>query len=103
MSRRDLTSRLPALALLCAAGIAGIYFAARAGGIGAGLLAAVALACGTALILVSERTATDDLTLARAFDAALLALPGALIVYFSFNSGGYFPDTPAIVAILLVV
>jgi O-Antigen ligase len=32
---------------------------------------------------------------------ALMLLPGALIVFTGFNAGGYFPATPAIVAIVL--
>jgi O-antigen ligase len=32
---------------------------------------------------------------------ALMLLPGALIVFTGFNAGGYFPGTPAVVAILL--
>jgi hypothetical protein len=33
--------------------------------------------------------------------AALMLLPGALIVFFAFNAGGYFPTTPAVAAIVL--
>jgi len=33
--------------------------------------------------------------------AALMLLPGALVVFTAFNAGGYFPATPAIVAIVL--
>src|ERR1700728_4336537 len=33
--------------------------------------------------------------------AALMLLPGALVVFTGFNAGGYFPATPAIVAIVL--
>jgi hypothetical protein len=33
--------------------------------------------------------------------AALMLLPGALIVFTGFNAGGYFPATPAILAIVL--
>jgi O-antigen ligase len=32
---------------------------------------------------------------------ALMLLPGALIVFTGFNAGGYFPGTPAVVAIVL--
>ena len=32
---------------------------------------------------------------------ALMLLPGALIVLCGFNAGGYFPGTPAVVAIVL--
>jgi O-antigen ligase len=33
--------------------------------------------------------------------SGLLALPGALVVYFGFNAGGFFPNTPAFVAVFL--
>lgn len=83
-------------------GIVGVWAAARAGGAGPAALAAVAAASGVALVL-QVRTTADVTTLARVFDGVLLLLPGALVVYFSFNSGGYFPGTPAVAAILLVV
>ena len=35
--------------------------------------------------------------------AAPLVAPGALAVYFGFNSGGYFPGAPAVVAVVLAV
>ncbi len=34
---------------------------------------------------------------------ALTLLPGALVVYFSFNDGGFFPEPPALVAVLLAL
>jgi hypothetical protein len=37
----------------------------------------------------------------RAALTALMLLPGALIVFTGFNAGGYFPATPAILAIVL--
>lgn len=43
-----------------------------------------------------SRTAPDP------FTAALLLLPGALIVYLGFNAGGYFPNTSAVVTIVLL-
>ncbi len=39
----------------------------------------------------------------RLAGAALLALPGALTVYLSFNAGGYFADTQGLIALLLAV
>jgi len=36
---------------------------------------------------------------AHLMTAALMLLPGALVVFTGFNAGGYFPATPAIVAI----
>ncbi len=46
----------------------------------------------------SEAVATRTGELAA---AALMLLPGALVVFTGFNAGGYFPATPAIVAIVL--
>src|SRR3954467_10112428 len=100
---RGLNTRLPAVALLLAAGGLGTYFAARAGGAGAAALAVLAALCGAALVLTATRESAGELTLADALDGLLLLLPGALIVSLSFNEGGYFADTPAIAAILLVV
>jgi O-antigen ligase len=37
----------------------------------------------------------------RAARTALMLLPGGLIVFTGFNAGGYFPATPAIVAVVL--
>jgi hypothetical protein len=103
MTRRDLTRRLPTIGLLLVAGAAGLYFAARAGGAAAGLLAVVALVCAVMLLIRANPASVDAVSLGRFFDAILLALPGALTVYFSFDKGGYFPGSPAFVAIFLVV
>ena len=102
MTKRDLTSRLPVLGLLVAAGVAAIYFAARAGGTGAGLLTAVAAGCALALALRVETGSVETVSLQSVSDAALIALPGALVIYLSFDTGGYFPASPAFVAIVLV-
>jgi O-antigen ligase len=42
-------------------------------------------------------------TAGRLAFAALLLLPGALTVYLSFNAGGFFPQTPAFVALILAL
>src|SRR3954454_4477911 len=91
------------LSLVLLIGVAAVIAAASAGGLRAGVLAAVAVACAAALLIRRDGTATGATSTAAAFDAALLGLPGALVVYFSFNSGGYFPDPPAVVAILMVL
>jgi hypothetical protein len=39
----------------------------------------------------------------RAGSATLLALPGALVVFLGFNGGGFFPDTVALVTVVLVL
>lgn len=36
-------------------------------------------------------------------NAGLLALPGALVVFLAFNAGGFFPETVAVVALILVL
>jgi len=47
------------------------------------------------------------LELTRALDRlgswGLVALPGALLVFLSFNAGGFFPGTPALVALVLLL
>jgi O-antigen ligase len=40
-------------------------------------------------------------TIKRAACAGLLPLPGLLTIYFGFNAGGYFANTPAFVAVVL--
>jgi hypothetical protein len=45
---------------------------------------------------VAIATRTGELAI-----AALMLLPGALIVFTAFNAGGYFPATPAIVCVVL--
>jgi hypothetical protein len=53
----------------------------------------------------SERESREDRPSAAAAGrraiTALMLLPGALIVFTGFNAGGYFPATPAIVAVAL--
>ena len=41
--------------------------------------------------------------ISRGASTGLLLLPGALTVYLSFNAGGFFPNTPAFVALLLAL
>jgi hypothetical protein len=91
------------LGLLLAAGLVGIFLATRAGGAGAGVLAAVALGSAVALVFRMAPASVDAYALTRVFDGVLLLLPGALTVYFAFDSGGYFPASPAFAAIVLVV
>jgi hypothetical protein len=101
--RSTLTERLPALALLLVTGAVATYFASRAGGTGAGVLAATALACALGLVLRIEPISMEAPSAGRLFDAVLLAVPGALTIFLSFGNGGYFPETPALAAILLVL
>lgn len=103
MSRSDVTARLGVVALVVVAGSIGVYLAARGGGAPAGALAAIATTCAVALVLNAPERRVSSPTAGGVFEGALLALPGALIVYFAFDSGGYFPASPAVAAIVLVV
>ena len=98
-----MTTKLTTALLVLIAGAIGVVFAARAGGTGAAVLAAIAIVCAVALVARVEPASTEALSVGSVFDGALLALPGALVVYFSFDSGGYFPASPAFAAILLIV
>jgi hypothetical protein len=71
--------------------------AGLAAGAMAGTLMAVAVSCAVAL---ATRLETHQRVMAgRLLTAALLALPGALVVVFAFNGGGFFPFAPALAAL----
>ena len=69
----------------------------------AAALAAVAVACGLALALRAERYESTMDVLADVGEHALTLAPGALIVYFAFNGGGYFPGSQGFIALLLAI
>lgn len=56
----------------------------------------LAMRAGTAGTTAAPAVRAERLSL-----TALMLLPGALIVFTGFNAGGYFPATPAILAIVL--
>ena len=103
MVRSPLNTRLVRWALAVGVAIAGVYLAARVGGLVAALLAAVAVACAVALVLLREPGASDGLSTDRVLDWLALLVPAALIVYLAFHSGGFFPGAPAVAAIVLIV
>jgi len=95
--------RLRTVGLLLVPGVAAVYLAFRGGGTAAAALAVVAVAC-LAVLLGRARPGTVDARLVtRASEGAILALPGALTAYFAFNAGGFFPEEPAFVAIVLIL
>lgn len=54
--------------------------------------------------MADEAAVADDASatsLSELGTVALMLLPGALIVFMGFNAGGYFPGTPAVVALVL--
>ena len=98
---RTAQAKLGLALLLLPAGLA-VYASFRAGGAAAGVPAVVALALGFAL-LARMRTAAEAARVREAIDVGLMLLPGALVVYLSFEAGGFFPRAPAFVAILLAL
>lgn len=103
MRRRLDPDRLRSVLLLLLPAAAAVYLAYRSGGAGAAVLAVIAVGCLGALMLRAAPGTFDAELAGRAAHAAMLALPGALTVYFAFNAGGFFPETPAFVAIVLIL
>ena len=89
--------------LLLVPSAAAIYLAFRSGGAAAGLPALAAVGCLGALLLRASPGTFDAAVASRAASAAVLALPGALTAYFAFNAGGFFAQTPALVAVVLTL
>jgi O-antigen ligase len=103
MGRRLDPDRLRRVLLLLLPGAAGVYLAFRSGGSVAGLAAILAVLCLVVLVLRAGPGTFDAAVSARVANALLLALPGALTVYFAFNAGGFFPEAPALVAVVLIL
>jgi O-antigen ligase len=103
MGRRLDPDRLRRVLLLLLPGAAGVYLAFRSGGSVAGIAAIFAVLCLVVLVLRAAPGTFDAAVSARVANAVLLALPGALTVYFAFNAGGFFPETPALVAVVLIL
>ena len=103
MGRRLDRDRLLRVLLLLVPGAVAIELSFRSGGAAAGVAAIVAVICLAALVLRGTPGSFDAAVASQAANAGLLALPGALTVYFSFNHGGFFPETPAFVAIVLIL
>jgi len=89
--------------LILVPGVSAVYLASRAGGALAGVAATSAVACAAGLTTRVQASANDRELVARIAHGSLLALPGVLIVYFSFNAGGFYPDTTGVAAILLAL
>jgi O-antigen ligase len=69
----------------------------------AAVLAAIAAAFGLALAAQADRYESVMEAVADAGEWALALAPGLLVVYFSFNGGGYFPGSQAFVALVLAL
>src|SRR5437764_213225 len=101
--RPDLRARAPAFAVLIVIGGVSVYALGRAGGTAAALLGVLATACALALAARLQPDTLDSRLVEQLSDWALLALPGLLVLYISFNSGGFFPQTAGFAAAALVV
>jgi hypothetical protein len=80
---------------------------ASAGALGVVLLVAILLLAGTVFLWARSADVAVQATIGRTATAALLTVPAILVVFFSFSSGGFFPDSVALgalaVGVLLVL
>jgi hypothetical protein len=93
--------RTAGLLLVPAAGA--VLLAFSRGGAAAGVSALIACACLAALLARASAGSLDARVSEAAGVAAVAALPGLLTIYFAFNAGGFFPETPAFIAVVLVL
>ena len=84
-------------------GVGAIYLAFRTGGAAVAVAAGAAVTCAAGLTAQIQRSPSDRALVARIGHGCLLALPGALVVYFSFNAGGFYPDATGVAAIALAL
>jgi hypothetical protein len=85
-----------AVPLVTAVGVGAYGLVDAAGALGVALLAAIALFA--AVLVFWSRAADADvrLTFAGIVTAGLIALPALVVGFFSFSSGGFFPDSVAL-------
>jgi O-antigen ligase len=97
------SERLRSVLLLLVPGAGAVYLAFQGGGAAAGFAAIVAVGFATALLLRVQAAPVDAALVARLAEAGLLAVPGALVLYLSFQAGGFFPGSTAFAAICLLL
>ena len=102
------TARLVrALPLTVAAGLIAYGLISSAGALGVLLLVVILLLAGALAFWTRGADAAARDVLGRTATAALLCAPALLVVFFSFSSGGFFPDSVALgalaVGVLLVI
>ena len=103
MARWLNSPRARTAAMVVVPGTAAVYLAFRGGGTAAGLAALAAIGCLAALLLRAAPGSLDARVASIGAAAAFMALPGLMTVYFAFNAGGFFPETPAFVAVVLIL
>ncbi len=96
-----------ALPLAAAAGLIAAGVFATAGVLGLLLVLAILLLAAGLVVWARGADAADRALLDRIATGGLLCVPAALVVFFSFSSGGFFPDSVAIgdlaLGLLLVI
>ena len=80
-----------------------VYAAARSGGAAAALPALVAVSLAAALAVRAGTDAEDRERIRSAADMAGAFVPGALVAYLGFSSGGYYPDAVGYAAVALAL
>jgi len=98
---------LRALPLVVVAGLGAYGLLSSAGVLGALLLVAILFLAGALAFWARGADASARTTMRSTATAALLCAPALLVVFFSFSSGGFFPDSVALgalgVAVVLVI
>jgi O-antigen ligase len=94
---------LRVLPLILAAGLGAYGLLASAGARGALLLAAILFFAGGLALWLRGTDAAARTVVTRTATAAVLVAPALLTVFFSFASGGFFPDSVALGDIALAV
>ena len=98
---------LRALPLVAVAALGAYGLIASAGALGVVLLLAILVLAGAVAVWARGTDVGAQATIRRTATAALLSAPAILVVFFSFSSGGFFPDSVALgtlaVGVLLIV
>ena len=92
-----------ALPLVVVAAVGAYGLLSHTGVLGVLLLVAILLFAGALAVWARGADATARAAIGRTATGALLCAPALLIVFFSFDSGGFFPDSVALGDIALAV
>ena len=102
MHSPPITARvLRAIPLVVAAALGAYGLLATSGALGGLLLAAILAFAGGLVLWARRADAAARAAITRIADFALLFAPALLIVFFSFSSGGFFPDSVALADIAI--
>ena len=96
MSVPNITRLARALPLAVAAGLIAYALVASSGARGALLLALIAVLAAALAAWTRNQEASVAEVVRRTASAAVTIAPAALLVFFSFSAGGFFPDSVAI-------